>query len=58
MARNKAPSQAEIEQGLYIAYAALTAMAIVPIYFGSFANLRKWKVWNFFFARVVIWIIV
>ncbi|KAI1319844.1 hypothetical protein EDD11_002838 [Mortierella claussenii] len=31
------------QQGLYVAYAALSAMAIVPIYFASFASLKRWK---------------
>lgn len=38
------PSPEALEQGLYVAYAALSTMAVVPIYFGSFASLKKWKV--------------
>lgn len=38
------PSPEVVEQGLYVAYAALSTMAVVPIYFGSFAALKKWKV--------------
>jgi minor histocompatibility antigen H13 len=38
------PSPEVLEQGLYVAYAALSTMAVVPIYFGSFASLKKWKV--------------
>ncbi|KAF9174079.1 hypothetical protein BGX21_000937 [Mortierella sp. AD011] len=37
------PTPEAVEQGLYVAYAALGAMAVVPIYFGSFASLKKWK---------------
>ncbi|KAF9581149.1 Minor histocompatibility antigen H13 [Lunasporangiospora selenospora] len=37
------PSPEVLEQGLYVAYAALSTMAVVPIYFGSFASLKKWK---------------
>ncbi|KAF9197052.1 hypothetical protein BGZ50_000002 [Haplosporangium sp. Z 11] len=37
------PSPEVAEQGLYVAYAALSTMAVVPIYFGSFASLKKWK---------------
>ncbi|KAK3830777.1 MAG: minor 13 [Linnemannia elongata] len=37
------PSPEALEQGLYVAYAALSTMAVVPIYFGSFASLKKWK---------------
>ncbi|KAF9933167.1 hypothetical protein FBU30_006333 [Linnemannia zychae] len=37
------PSPQQLEQGLYLAYAALSTMAVVPIYFGSFASLKKWK---------------
>ncbi|KAF9127437.1 hypothetical protein BGW39_005892 [Mortierella sp. 14UC] len=37
------PSPEALEQGLYVAYAALSTMAVVPIYFGSFAALKKWK---------------
>ncbi|KAF9424695.1 hypothetical protein BGZ94_007953 [Podila epigama] len=36
-------SPTAIEQGQYIAYAALTAMSIIPIYFGSLASLKTWK---------------
>ncbi|KAF8936838.1 hypothetical protein BGZ47_009303 [Haplosporangium gracile] len=37
------PSPQALEQGLYVAYAALGTMAVMPIYFGSFASLKKWK---------------
>ncbi|KAG0213945.1 hypothetical protein BGX28_003123 [Mortierella sp. GBA30] len=37
------PTPEAAEQGLYVAYAALSTMAVVPIYFGSFASLKKWK---------------
>ncbi|KAF9425615.1 hypothetical protein BGZ94_007379 [Podila epigama] len=37
------PTPEAVEQGLYVAYAALSTMAVVPIYFGSFAALKKWK---------------
>ncbi|KAG0227881.1 hypothetical protein BGW42_002535 [Actinomortierella wolfii] len=37
------PSPEVVEQGLYIAYTALATMAVVPIYFGSLASLKKWK---------------
>ena len=42
------PTPEQVEHGLYVAYAALSTMAVVPIYFGSFAALKKWKViaWN------------
>ncbi|KAF9194984.1 Minor histocompatibility antigen H13 [Haplosporangium sp. Z 767] len=43
MTLNYVASPTAVEQGLYTAYAALGAMAIVPIYFGSFASLKKWK---------------
>ncbi|KAG0354169.1 signal peptide peptidase-domain-containing protein [Gamsiella multidivaricata] len=43
MASRHVAAPAVVEQGLYIAYAALATMAIVPIYFGSFASLKKWK---------------
>ncbi|KAF9107918.1 hypothetical protein BGX29_004278 [Mortierella sp. GBA35] len=36
-------SPAQVEQGLYIAYASLAVLAVVPIYFGSFSSLNKWK---------------
>ncbi|KAF9899322.1 hypothetical protein EC991_009089 [Linnemannia zychae] len=36
-------SPEQVEQGLYIAYASLTALAVVPIYFGSLSSLNKWK---------------
>ncbi|KAG0300531.1 hypothetical protein BGZ97_003186 [Linnemannia gamsii] len=36
-------SPTQIEQGLYITYASLAALAVVPIYFGSFSSLNKWK---------------
>ncbi|KAG0261258.1 hypothetical protein BGZ95_004263, partial [Linnemannia exigua] len=36
-------SPAQVEQGLYIAYASLAALAVVPIYFGSLSSLNKWK---------------
>ncbi|KAG0233515.1 signal peptide peptidase-domain-containing protein [Mortierella sp. GBAus27b] len=32
-----------VGQDLYIAYTALTLMAVLPIYFGSFASLKRWK---------------
>ncbi|KAF9962111.1 hypothetical protein BGZ70_008131 [Mortierella alpina] len=32
-----------MEQGAYIAYATLTTAAVVSIYAGSFASLRRWK---------------
>ena len=38
------PSPVAVEQGMYTAYAALATMAILPIYFGAFASLKKWKV--------------
>lgn len=38
------PSPEAVEQGLYVAYAALSTMAVLPIYFGSFGSLKKWKV--------------
>ena len=44
MAGKYVASPVAIEQGQYVAYAALTTMAIVPIYFGSRASLKKWKV--------------
>ncbi|KAF9543043.1 hypothetical protein EC957_001327 [Mortierella hygrophila] len=37
------PSPEVLEQGLYVAYAAISTMAVVPIYFGSFSSLKKWK---------------
>ncbi|KAF9974132.1 hypothetical protein BGZ65_008894 [Modicella reniformis] len=37
------PSPEVVEQGLYVAYAALSTMAVLPIYFGSFGSLKKWK---------------
>ncbi|KAF9437832.1 hypothetical protein BGZ76_010917 [Entomortierella beljakovae] len=40
--RNVIPA-ATVEQGLYVAYASLIAMAFVPISFGSLASLKKWK---------------
>ncbi|KAG0258099.1 Minor histocompatibility antigen H13 [Mortierella polycephala] len=43
MPLNYVASPTAVEQGIYTAYAALGAMAIVPIYFGSFASLKKWK---------------
>ncbi|KAF9392432.1 hypothetical protein CPB97_001621 [Podila verticillata] len=43
MAGKHVASPVAIEQGQYVAYAALTTMAIVPIYFGSRASLKKWK---------------
>ncbi|KAG0011284.1 hypothetical protein BGZ80_000796 [Entomortierella chlamydospora] len=43
MATRNVTSPAVAEQGLYVAYAALTTMAIVPIFFGSFSSLKKWK---------------
>ncbi|KAF9004862.1 Minor histocompatibility antigen H13, partial [Haplosporangium bisporale] len=43
MAGKYVASPVAIEQGQYVAYAALTTMAIVPIYFGSRASLKKWK---------------
>lgn len=33
-----------IEQPIFIAYAALVLMALIPIYFGSFAALEEIKV--------------
>jgi len=38
------PSPEVAERGLYVAYAALSTMAVLPIYFGSFGSLKKWKV--------------
>ncbi|KAF9209306.1 hypothetical protein CPC16_009942, partial [Podila verticillata] len=43
MTEKYVPSPEVVEQGLYVAYAALSTMAVVPIYFGSFAALKKWK---------------
>ncbi|KAF9097988.1 hypothetical protein BGX29_007159 [Mortierella sp. GBA35] len=43
MTEKYVPSPEALEQGLYVAYAALSTMAVVPIYFGSFASLKKWK---------------
>ncbi|KAG0320007.1 hypothetical protein BGZ99_004721 [Dissophora globulifera] len=43
MGLNYVVSPVIVEQGLYVAHAALTAMAFVPICFGSLASLRKWK---------------
>ncbi|KAF9360762.1 hypothetical protein BGX26_007888 [Mortierella sp. AD094] len=43
MTEKYVPSPEAVEQGLYVAYAALGTMAVVPIYFGSFASLKKWK---------------
>ncbi|KAG0338806.1 hypothetical protein BG004_007063 [Podila humilis] len=43
MAGKYVASPTAIEEGQVIAYAALATMAIVPIYFGSFASLKKWK---------------
>ncbi|KAF9438882.1 hypothetical protein BGZ76_003568 [Entomortierella beljakovae] len=43
MTEKYVPSPEAVEQGLYVAYAALGTMAVVPIYFGSFAGLKKWK---------------
>ncbi|KAF9971039.1 hypothetical protein BGZ73_006082 [Actinomortierella ambigua] len=37
------PSPEVVEQGLYVAYAALASMAVVPIYFGSLGSIKKWK---------------
>ncbi|KAG0004915.1 hypothetical protein BGZ65_012405 [Modicella reniformis] len=34
---------AVVEKGLYVAYTSLTLLAVVPIYFGSFASLKRWK---------------
>ncbi|KAG0054430.1 hypothetical protein BGZ89_002640 [Linnemannia elongata] len=36
-------SPTQVEQGLYIAYASLATLAVVPIYFGAFSSLKKWK---------------
>ncbi|KAF9150606.1 hypothetical protein BG015_007605 [Linnemannia schmuckeri] len=36
-------SPTQVEQGLYIAYASLATLAFVPIYFGAFSSLNKWK---------------
>lgn len=44
MGHKYTPSPVAVEQGMYTAYAALATMAIVPIYFGAFASLKKWKV--------------
>jgi len=44
MTEKYVPSPEVVEHGLYVAYAALSTMAVVPIYFGSFAALKKWKV--------------
>lgn len=44
MTEKYVPSPEVVEQGLYVAYTALSTMAVVPIYFGSFAALKKWKV--------------
>lgn len=44
MTEKYVPSPEAVEQGLYVAYAALSTMAVVPIYFGSFGSLKKWKV--------------
>ncbi|KAG0072977.1 hypothetical protein BGZ92_003967 [Podila epicladia] len=43
MAGKYVASPVAIEQGQLVAYAALTTMAMVPIYFGSRASLKKWK---------------
>ncbi|KAG0239114.1 signal peptide peptidase-domain-containing protein [Mortierella sp. GBAus27b] len=43
MTEKYVPSPEAVEQGLYVAYAALSTMAVVPIYFGSFGSLKKWK---------------
>ncbi|KAF9114351.1 hypothetical protein BGX27_011092 [Mortierella sp. AM989] len=43
MTEKYVPSPEAVEQGLYVAYAALGTMAVLPIYFGSFASLKKWK---------------
>ncbi|KAF9301146.1 hypothetical protein BGZ74_007055 [Mortierella antarctica] len=43
MAGKYVASPVAIEQGQLVAYAALATMAIVPIYFGSRASLKKWK---------------
>ncbi|KAI1316461.1 hypothetical protein EDD11_009951 [Mortierella claussenii] len=43
MTEKYVPSPEALEQGLYVAYAALSTMAVVPIYFGSLASLKKWK---------------
>ncbi|KAG0369894.1 signal peptide peptidase-domain-containing protein [Gamsiella multidivaricata] len=43
MTEKYVPSPEAAEQGLYVAYAALSTMAVVPIYFGSFGSLKKWK---------------
>ncbi|KAG0357015.1 hypothetical protein BG005_004019 [Podila minutissima] len=43
MTEKYVPSPEVVEQGLYVAYTALSTMAVVPIYFGSFAALKKWK---------------
>ncbi|KAG0377439.1 hypothetical protein BGX24_006108 [Mortierella sp. AD032] len=43
MSSSSHASPAQVEQGLYIAYASLAALAVVPIYFGSLSSLNKWK---------------
>ncbi|KAF8983670.1 hypothetical protein BGZ46_009811 [Entomortierella lignicola] len=43
MTEKYVPSPEAVEQGLYVAYAALGSMAVLPIYFGSFGSLKKWK---------------
>ncbi|KAF9202169.1 hypothetical protein BGZ49_007641 [Haplosporangium sp. Z 27] len=43
MVTRNVASPAAVEQGLYVAHAALVTMAVVPIFFGSFASLKKWK---------------
>ncbi|KAF9897758.1 hypothetical protein BX616_005040 [Lobosporangium transversale] len=43
MTEKYVPPPEAVERGLYVAYAALSTMAVLPIYFGSFASLKKWK---------------
>ncbi|KAG0209371.1 hypothetical protein BGX28_010359 [Mortierella sp. GBA30] len=43
MAHNYVASTTAVEQGLYVAYVALTTITILCIYFGSIASLHKWK---------------